>query len=111
MSLPQKNKQTLESTPLLRQQQIEQDQLEFTPQQLKLLKQILLHQQLQQLEQSQQKVSSTKPRSFKTVNSSQPIIFRKKLSTKCYICIFFSIFIFLVLIGVGICLGTVKCHT
>ena len=34
-----------ESTPLLRQQQLlEQDQLDFTPQQLKLLKQILLQQ-------------------------------------------------------------------
>ena len=103
MSLPQKNKRTLESTPLLRQQQqIEQDQLEFTPQQLKLLKQILLHQQLHQLEQ---KVSSTKPKSFKTVNSLQPIIFRKNLSTKCYICIFFSIFIFLVLVGIGVYFG------
>ena len=93
-----------ESTPLLRQQQqlLEQDQLDFTPQQLKLLKQILLQQQLQQL---QQKVSSTKPKSFKTINSPQSTIIRKKISTKCYICIFISLFIFLVLIVIGIYIG------
>lgn len=92
-----------ESTPLLRQQQLlEQDQLDFTPQQLKLLKQILLQQQLQQL---QQKVSSTKPKSFKTVNSPQSTIIRKKISTKCYICIFISLFIFLVLLVIGIYIG------
>ncbi len=93
-----------ESTPLLRQQQqlLEQDQLDFTPQQLKLLKQILLQQQLQQL---QQKVSSTKPKSFKTVNSPQPNIIRKKISTKCYICIFISLIIFLVLLVIGIYIG------
>ena len=96
-----------ESTPLLQnqqqmQQQMQQQspQLQFTPQQLQQLQQILLQQQLQH-----QLLGINNPNSYQTINSSQPIIIREKLSEGCIGCIIFSVVVFMVLVGVGIYIG------
>ena len=107
-----------ESTPLLQNQQqmqqqlqqqlqSEQEQLQFTPQQLKLLQKIQQLQQLQQLQQQlqQQMPGINIPNSYQTINSSQPIIIREKMSEGCMGCIIFSVVVFMVLVGVGIYIG------
>jgi hypothetical protein len=82
-----------ELTPLLQnQQQIQADQLEFTPQQLKLLQKI---------------ISQKQSPGINIPNSSQPNIIPEKNYENCITSIVFSVIIVGSLIGIAIYLGTV----